>query len=279
MMIYPLPSNSLYGDAPIPIACPDNWNVHISEIRGFNAPSLSERELAAAIDAAIGTRPIREGARGCRSAVIIFDDITRPTPCEPIARAVLAQLREAGVPRENIWFVAALGTHAPMYHEHFVRKLGETIVQQYEVHNHNVFFNHVFLGNTKHCVPVEINADVMRADYKIAIGTTMAHSYFGFGGGAKCILPGVSSMRSIIANHNFTSTSDFNMGNPQSLMRDDAEEAARMMGLDFKVDAILNGHGRICRLFAGDFAEEGAVCRQYAAGHYRAPFVPFLTAI
>ena len=72
-----------------------------------------------------------------------------------------------------------------MYRTEFVRKLGEEIVENYEVHNHNLFFNHVFVGNTTHNVPVEINADVMSADYKIAIGTTMAHSYYGFSGGAK----------------------------------------------------------------------------------------------
>ena len=97
------------------------------------------------------------------------------------------------MPKENIWFIIALGTHGVMYRTEFVRKLGEEIVENYEVHNHTLFFNHVFVGNTTNNVPVEINADVMSADYKIAIGTTMAHSYYGFSGGAKCILPGVSS--------------------------------------------------------------------------------------
>lgn len=63
-----------------------------------------------------------------------------------------------------------------MYRTEFVRKLGEEIVENYEVHNHNLFFNHVFVGNTTNNVPVEINADVMSADYKIAIGKTMAHA-------------------------------------------------------------------------------------------------------
>jgi nickel-dependent lactate racemase len=264
----------MYGDTPIPIFLPENWDVHISEIAGFNTPALNEQEIAKAIAEPIGTKPISEAAKGCKSAVIIIDDITRPTPCEPIANALLKELKQAGVPKENIWFIAALGTHGPMYHEHFVRKLGEKLVQEYEVHNHNVFFNHVFLGNTSHYVPVEINADVMQADFKIAIGTAMAHSYFGFGGGAKCILPGVSSMRTITANHSFTTPSDFNMGNPNSLMRNDAEEAARMMRLNFKVDSIINGHGQICKLFAGDFAAEAEQCRLYAAEHYKAKFVP-----
>ena len=86
------------------------------------------------------------------------------------------ELRAAGVPKENIWFIIALGTHGVMYRTEFVRKLGEEIVENYEVHNHNLFFNHVFVGNTTNNVPVEINADVMSADYKIAIGTTMALS-------------------------------------------------------------------------------------------------------
>ena len=115
---------------------------------------------------------------------------------------------------------------------------------------------------------------MMSADYKVAIGTTMAHSYFGFGGGAKCILPGVSSIRTITRNHSYTTPSDFNMGNPMTLMRNDAEQAARMMGLDFKIDVIINGHGEICKLFAGDFEAESRVCCEYAADHYSAKFVP-----
>ncbi|MEG1633681.1 MAG: lactate racemase domain-containing protein [Oscillospiraceae bacterium] len=273
-MKFDLPANSLYGDRPIPISFPENWDVHISKFAGYDTPTLSGGEIAAQVHAAIGAKPISEGAVGCKSAVIIIDDITRPTPIEPIARAVIAELLTAGVPKENIWFVAALGTHGCMYREHFVKKLGEELVEEFEVHNHNVFFNHVFLGNTTNYVPVEINADVMSADYKIGIGTTMAHSYFGFSGGAKCILPGVSSMRSITANHSFTTTSEFNMGNPGTLMRSDAEQAARMMGLNFKIDAILNGKAQICKLFAGDFEAEIKEGVKYAAKHYLAEFVP-----
>ena len=273
-MFYDLPSNSLYGDQPVRIELPDNWDVHVSRIQGHASPALTNEQIAAAIAAPIGTKPIREGARGCKSAVIIIDDITRPTPCEPIARAVIAELLEAGVPKKNIWFIAALGAHGCMHRAEFVRKLGDELVENFEVHNHNVFYNHVFLGNTRGNIPVEINADVMSADYKIAVGTMMAHSFYGFSGGAKSILPGVASMRTILKSHSATNPSEFNMGNPKSRMREDAEEAARMMGLDFKVDVFLNEKAQICKLFAGDFAEEAKQARVYAAWHYRAEFVP-----
>jgi|GEM_PF-295538 len=274
MKTFQLPANSNYGDRPIPVTFPDHWDVHISRIHGYDTPALTEAQIREKLHAAIGTKPISEGAAGKKSAVIIIDDITRPTPCEPIARAVIAELHAAGVPDENIWFIIALGTHGVMYRTEFVRKLGEELVENYEVHNHNLFFNHVFVGNTSNNVPVEINADVMSADYKIAIGTTMAHSYYGFSGGAKCILPGVSSLRTIMRNHSFTTTTEFNMGNPHTRMRSDAEQAARMMGLDFKVDAILNGHAEICNLFAGDFEAEERQAAAYAAEHYAAKFVP-----
>jgi nickel-dependent lactate racemase len=273
-MIYELPANSLYGDRPIPIRFPDYWDVHISKFAGYDTTGLSRDRIADRIHDPVGAQPISEGAKGAKSAVIIIDDITRPTPCEPIARAVVNELLSAGVPKENIWFIVALGTHGCMYREQFVRKLGDDLVEEFEVHNHNLFFNHVFLGNTTNNVPVEINADVMSADYKIGIGTTMAHSYFGFSGGAKCILPGISSLRTITKNHSFTTTAEFNMGNPHTLMRSDAEQAARMAGLDFKIDAILNGKAEICQLFAGDFEAEVKLASEYAAKHYLAKFVP-----
>lgn len=273
-MKYDLPANSLYGDKPIPLSFPENWDVHISKIAGYDSPELSYEQIAKRIHSPIASKPISEDARGCKSACIIIDDITRPTPCEPIAKAIIAELLEAGIEKDNIWFIIALGTHGVMYREQFVKKLGSELVEEFEVHNHNLFFNHTFVGNTTNNVPVEINADVMSADYKIAIGTTMAHSYYGFSGGAKCILPGVASMRTITRNHSFTTTSEFNMGNPHTKMRSDAEQAARMMGLNFKVDAILNGHAKICEIFAGDFEAEEKAAAEYAGTHYAAKHVP-----
>ena len=41
MKTFDLPSNSNYGDQPIPIAFPDNWDVHISKIHGYDTPALT----------------------------------------------------------------------------------------------------------------------------------------------------------------------------------------------------------------------------------------------
>ena len=96
MKTFDLPSNSNYGDQPIPIAFPENWDVHVSKIHGYDTPALTEAQIAEKVHAAISAKPISEGAAGKKSAVIIIDDITRPTPCEPIAKAVIAELRAEG---------------------------------------------------------------------------------------------------------------------------------------------------------------------------------------
>lgn len=120
-------------------------------------------ELKKAMDQPVGVPTIKEGAKNKKSAVIIIDDITRPTPCKEIAEIVIDELLEAGVAKENIWFIAALGGHGPMVREDFIRKLGEDIVDTFEIYNHNVFYNHVYLGTTSNGIPVEINQDVMTA--------------------------------------------------------------------------------------------------------------------
>lgn len=273
-MIYNLPSNCLYGNQTIPVNFPDDWEIHESRIQGFDCPELTWSEMKVAVNMPFGTLPIREGAKGKKSAVIIIDDITRPTPCQQIAEIIVEELREAGIPKEQIWFVAALGAHGAMTREDFIRKLGEQIVEEYEVYNHNAFFNHVSVGTTTHGIPVEINSDVMEAEYKIAMGTMMPHSLFGFSGGAKSVLPGIASMKTIIKNHSFTSAEAFNMGNPNVMVRGDSEEATQMIGLDFKIDALLNGKAEICNLFAGNFREEAAAARTIAKEHYKAKYVP-----
>lgn len=273
-MIYNLPANNLYGDVPVTIDFPDNWEIYVSEINGYKRKPMRCNELREVMNQPVGVLPIREGAKNKKSAVIIIDDITRPTPCKEIAEIAIEELLEAGVAKENIWFIVALGGHGPMVREDFIRKLGEEIVDGFEIYNHNVFYNHVYLGTTSNGIPVEINQDVMTAEYKIAIGTMMPHSFYGFSGGAKSILPGIASMNTIIKNHSFTSPSEFNMGNPDTRIRKDAEEAAALMGLDFKIDVILNGNAKVCKLFCGDFKKEAEAARAYAREHYKAKFVP-----
>jgi nickel-dependent lactate racemase len=93
-------------------------------------------------------------------------------------------------------------------------------------------------------------------DLKIGIGCIVPHSFSGFGGGGKIVLPGVAHIDSIAYNHG-----TIVKGHPDcvgvgkiegNIPRLDIEEATRMAGLDVKIDAVVNLRGEITSLFAGD---------------------------
>ena len=57
-MIYSLPSNNLYGNVPEEIFLPDEWEVHISKINGYDSETLNDRELRERIVNPIGAPSI-----------------------------------------------------------------------------------------------------------------------------------------------------------------------------------------------------------------------------
>lgn len=252
-----LPAHSLYGNTPVTVEFPDDWDVQISSFQGEHEPALSQEQIVDAIRHPAHTEPIHKAARGCKNAVIIFDDITRATPIEPIAKAVIAELEEAGVPRDKIEFMAAVGGHRAMFREDFVRKLGEDIVNEFRIWSHNPFFNCVYLGKTSQQIPIELNAECVYADFKVAIGAIFPHSSTGAGGGGKIILPGIASMETIRRWH----LTDSGMWLTDSNARNTVTEAAEMLGLNMKIDVLMNGKGEIARLYAGD-------CERNLQDHY-----------
>ncbi len=246
-MNFDLPANNLYGNQPVPIRLPDQWRVHMHSYAGETAPGLSPAQIRDRLNAPMGVAPIREGAKGCKTAVIIIDDISRPTPMEALAKAVIEQLEEAGVPRQGIHFMAAVGLHRAMAREEFVRKLGEDLVSDFRTYSHNPFFNNMQVGVSRAGIPIELNVDCVRADYKIGIGSIFAHPNTGLSGGAKLIVPGIASTETIRRYH----TQPADRWSLDVNARQITLDAARLLGLDCKLDALLNGKGEIAHLYVG----------------------------
>lgn len=268
-MRFPLPANNLYGNEPIYIDIPDNWDVTVCQYAGADAPAMTYDQIKQAIAAPLGCSPISQAARGKQDAIIIIDDISRPTPCEEIAKAVIAELEQAGVPRDKIRFLCAVGTHRAMSREDFVRKLGEELVQEFRCYSHNPFFNNVPVGTTTDGTSIELNADAVAADFKIAIGNAVPHGNVGIAGGPKTILPGIASFDSIKALHSASRVGRWDLTVPG---RDMACQAAHMLGLDFKIDAVLNGKGEIALLYAGEVAVLAESHEKELQDFYRTPY-------
>jgi nickel-dependent lactate racemase len=225
-------------------------------MKGGARPPLADHEIAAAFASPIGTKPLSELARGKNQVVILFDDLARPTPAYRLVPYVIEALERAGVPDSRVRFIAALGAHGAHTTADFRKKLGDDLLNRFPVYNHNPFASCTYLGKTSRGTPVSVNSEVMACDLKIGIGCITPHIFTGFGGGGKIILPGVSSMETIAYNHRILVKAHpecLGLGKIEgNAVRRDIDEACRMAGLDFKIDALMNLKGEIAALVAGD---------------------------
>lgn len=247
MQRYFLPANNLYGNEPVEICFPDDWSVRTCSYFGADLPRLDSSGIKARLDRELSGRKISELANGRKSAAIVFDDITRPTPIKEIAEIVLDELLKAGIQKENIVFVAAVGCHRAMSREDNVRKLGENIVQNYAVFSHNPFAGNVSVGTTSYGVNIHLNSCVASADFIIGIGSVFPHGAIGIGGGSKLICPGIAGFDSIKAQHSM-SRGRWDIGLDS---RKNAQQAANLLGVDLIIDALLNGKGEPADIIAG----------------------------
>ncbi|MBL7225352.1 MAG: DUF2088 domain-containing protein [Desulfobacteraceae bacterium] len=71
-------------------------------------------EIRYALERPIGSPPLTELVRHGQKVAIVIDDITRQTPTHLILPPVLHCLERAGIEKEAISIVFALGTHRPM---------------------------------------------------------------------------------------------------------------------------------------------------------------------
>ncbi len=272
-----LPQLAWHGVKKLELSLPASWQVGVCNMAGYNRPRLKASDIKKAVGSPLGMAPLREYARGKKEVVILFDDMARVTRVAEIVPYVLAELSAAAIPDSRIRFIAACGCHGALNRADFVKKLGEDVLKRFPVYNHNPFDNCVYVGSTSSGTKLNINAEVMKCDLKIGIGSTVPHIMAGFGGGGKIILPGVAAYETVLALHSPRETKgrgDFSdtvsgMGalddNPR---RRDIDEATDIVGLDMKIDAIVNMWGETVALFAGKPRPAYAAALREAKNHY-----------
>ncbi|MGA2526020.1 MAG: lactate racemase domain-containing protein [Smithellaceae bacterium] len=251
-----VPSRLWYDNEEKELSFPDRWQVDNLTSPGLEKPGLTPQEIEGRIDNPIDGLPLLELARGKKQAVIVFDDMTRPTPVKLVAPYVLAALHHVGMKKEQIRFIWALGSHGTYDMIAARKKLGDEIVENYRVYNHDAFQNTVPAGKTPGGIELWFNREFMACDLKIGIGCITPHVHVGFGGGAKIILPGVAGIESINQFHEHFNRdpSRHGLGNfDNNIMRAECDAAGDIVELNFKVDCLINRRGEIASLYAGSF--------------------------
>ena len=269
-----IPSRLWYENREWELIFPDRWQVDNLNSPGFDKPGLSAAQVRERIERPVAGPALGDLAAGKKQAVIVFDDMTRPTPVKEIAPAILEILRSAGMRKDQIRFIWALGTHAAYDMINARKKLGGEIVENYAVYNHDPFQNTVRVGRTPTGVELWFNREFMACDLKIGIGCITPHVHVGYGGGAKIALPGVAGIETINQFHNqlYQDRARTGLGNfEKNIMREECDAAGDLVGLNFKVDCLLNRRGQITGLYAGSFRATHAAGAEEGKEHYGIP--------
>jgi len=252
--------NEHYGDYVLPLMFPDGWSVEMVKMACNGRPPMTDDEVRSALDNAVGSPNITEQARGKNGKIVITcDDLSRPTPANRVFPFILELLHEAGVPDKRIFVLGSFGGHHPMNLDAYARKLGDDAVARYDCVNHNPFDNFENLGRTSRGTPVLVNKEFTSADLRICISGVKKHKWAGAGGGGKAVIPGVSSINTILYNHSIIEGHRpenrriwWIRENPERL---DMQETARMADLNVSVNCVYNDRRQLIDLSAGDVDE------------------------
>ena len=219
-MLYHLP----YGKTEISVEIPEKYNVNIIRPNDRVLVPDEKKEIDKALSNPVKSKRLSEIATPVKKAVIIVSDSTRPTPTSKLLPPLISELNAGGI--EDVTVVFGLGIHR----------------KQTEDEKKNI------IGTQ-----VEVFRPVAEADIVICTGTIEFHYYAGYSGGAKSILPAVSSKRSIYANHALMLDPKSSAGRLDGNVRNDIEEAGTMLGIDFILNVVLNEKKEILFAVAGDY--------------------------
>lgn len=224
-----------------------------------------KKVISGALDNPIGTNKLEHLVDATDKVVIVTSDMTRPCPNNILLPPLLERLKRAGVPEQNITVVIGLGLHRKMTTSELRASVGDAVFNQVKVVNHDID-DVVPVGQTSRGTEVEVFKTVVDADFRICVGNVEFHYFAGFSGGAKAIVPGVSSRKTINANHSLMIKDEAVAarldGNP---VREDLEEAVDLIGVDFLFNVTVNEQHEVIDACAGDLvAAHRALCSKLA---------------
>jgi len=230
---------------------PAGWAVRVCHPR--DRPALPESTIVRALANPVGAERIAQAARGARHAVLLVDDFRRPTPAEPLCRAVIAELNAAGLKQRQITIILGSGAHRPMNRREIRARLGTVCDLVGCVVSHDAFKSPVtFLGLTPAGTPVLVNEAAVGADFSVTISSVYPHGLTAWGGGAKMVLPGIAHISTIHCHHRLVPGGPRGGSPGRCPSRLDSEAAGRLLGLNASLCAVLNSRRGICGLYCGD---------------------------
>jgi nickel-dependent lactate racemase len=261
--------NLAYGKTSVAVEVPQENLLGILAPRPMAGVDLPQA-FAEAWAHSSGMADPAAGFRRGETVVVVVTDHTRKTPTRLVFPLLWERLKEY-VRREDVTLLVATGTHRASSDEELEKMLGD-LSREFRVAIHDCDRDTVEIGKSARGTPILINRLVAEADHVITLGHVGMHYYAGYSGGRKNILPGVAGRATIEANHSQLSHPKSEAcvyeGNPIS---EEMVEAAKLVGVDFLVDVVLNSKGEVAKLVVGEPEAAHAEARRFWDAHAIVP--------
>jgi len=247
-----------YGLRDIEIELPQKKLVGVFMPREINGVKNAQTEIKRALKSPIGSKRLKDIVKLKDKVAIVIDDITRPLPSPEILPPLINELISWGIKEENIIIIIATGLHRKLTKQEINKLVGREVVDRVKVINHDPYSkeNLVYLGQTSRGSDIYINKTFIEANLKILVGDIEYHQFFGYGGGAKSIHPGIADAESIRRIHSQLDSPGARVGvlkgNP---IQEELKEVVQMIKPDFVVNVVLNSEKEVVRAFVGDIFE------------------------
>jgi len=269
-----IPWEAWYKENQFFLNFPRSWKINILNME--DSPSISDEMIEKALLSPIGSNRLVHLAKKGKNVVILIDDISRPTPTKRILPFIIDELVKGGIKKENIKIVISLGAHRPLLKEDILKKVGSNIWKSISIYNHNPYENNIYIGNSSSNNKIFLNKIFYQSDLKICIGCIVPHSYAGFSGGGKIVLPGIAGMQTIERNHAPAVKGIAGKIGvvKENKIRQEIEEIAIKSGLNFIINVVVNSKRQIAGLFVGDVILAHREGVEFAKKIYRTSYSP-----
>lgn len=252
-----------YGKTEVELKVPSRVKIRVLNIKSLKPIKNFRRAVNQALDQPIGLSGFNDLFLARDHVAIVIPDKTRGAYFPPVLEVFLNRLNHLGISNNQVRLIVGRGLHSSHSLKELKSLIGKRVYDSIKVIDHDARDkkNLVYLGKTSSGTKVEINRAVVESDKIITCGIIRHHYYAGYSGGRKLILPGIAGYRTIQQNHRLVFNPEGTPGkNPKASsgqfkgnpINEDMIEVARMLGVDFSINLVLNHHREYARIFCGD---------------------------
>ncbi|MDT8719538.1 nickel-dependent lactate racemase [Clostridium sp. 19966] len=254
-----------YGQGAMKASIEEKDVLQVIESNPFKQDKTEEEVIEEALLNPIDSRRLKDIVHEGETVCIIISDITRSwQKPHKFLYKIVEELNAGGIKDEDIIFLSAQGTHRKQTRKEHELLLGEKLAGRFQVYDHDCFDEEsmTYLGDTSYGTPVIVNKKAVECDHIVLTGAIIYHFLVGWSGGKKSILPGISSFKSISANHSLSLNEGFGTGGRKEVcsgnivgnpIHNDMLEAAAMVKPSFMFNVIMGPDGNIAGAVAGNY--------------------------